>query len=114
VNSTDDRNEQRVSQRHPFITFCWYKRIDDVAEDDEEAVAQLRDISEGGIGVLTANALPIGARLLVEIVSKVGRVSVLGKVTHCAPSSERSFRTGVKVYSIPPNDQLTWRRMLAP
>jgi hypothetical protein len=113
VSEGADRREQRLSERHSFISFCWYKRIDDRAKDSEEAVARLRDVSAGGIGMMTGEALPVDARLLVEIVSQVGRVSVLCRVTHCSPTQEQGFRVGLKVDAVPPNDQMAWRRILS-
>jgi hypothetical protein len=105
--------EKRKSQRRALFTFCWYKRVDDAALDNEEAVANLQDVSDGGLGMLTPQAPPIGARLLVEIVSNVGRVSLLGRVSNCAPLNGRAYRVGLRVETVPPNDLATWRKMVS-
>lgn len=106
-------NEQRLNERSSLVTFCWYKRIDDAALESDEGVAQVRDVSQGGLGLMTSNALAVGARLLVEIVSDVGRVSALGRVTHCMRASEHAHRVGLRIETVPPNDQVTWRRLVS-
>jgi PilZ domain len=113
VNVPEDDDEQRSSERFPLVTFCWYKRIDDAAEDTEEAMGKLCDVSEGGVGLLSTKAAPVGARLLLEIVSKAGRVSLLGTVTYCVATGNRGgLRIGVKINTVPPNDRANWRKIV--
>jgi hypothetical protein len=113
MNEGGPQDENRHTPRHPLITFCWFLRIDDAAQEGEEAVAQVRDVSDQGIGMLTPKPIAAGARLLVELVSKVGRVSVIGQVANVGPTSDAGvFRLGVRIVAVPPNDQATWRRIL--
>jgi hypothetical protein len=104
----------RASERLTFITFTWYKRVDDAAQPSEEGVARSCDISNTGAGMVTSRALPAGARVFVEVVSRVGNLSALCRVMHCAPTHDGCFRVGLRIEFVPPTDQMTLQRIVAP
>jgi hypothetical protein len=100
--------DRRASARYDFATFVWFKRIDDGANPSEEGVARSCDISETGVGLVTAKLLPAGAQLFLKLVASGASVSVIARVTHCRPVDNGSFRLGLKIECIPPTDRQTW------
>jgi hypothetical protein len=111
---SDDLQEKRISQRFLFVSFAWFKRIDDAATQGEEGVARSCDISQTGTGMVTNRPLPVGSRVFLKLVSPLGNVSVLGKVMHCRGVENGCFRVGILIECVPPTDQVTWQRMMDP
>jgi hypothetical protein len=93
------------------VSFAWYKRIDDEARESEEGVARSCDVSQDGLGLVTTRVLPVGSRVLVELITETGNLSVVGTVRHCSPREQEQVRIGVFVEIVPPTDKLTWRRL---
>lgn len=112
--SQSSNPHNRAAERFSFITFTWYKRVDDSAQSAEEGVARSCDISIAGAGMVTTRALPVGARIFLEVVSRLGNLSAIGRVAHCSPASDGCFRVGVRIEFVPPTDQLTLQRIIAP
>jgi hypothetical protein len=110
--ATEADPEQRRAARHVFITFAWYKRIDDAALHDEEGVARSCDVSEDGVGIVTSRPLPVSARLFLELIAGTTRLSALGRVVHSAVLPNGHFRLGVRIESVPPTCKLAWQRLI--
>lgn len=111
----DPRNpHHRAAERLSFITFAWYRRIDDAAVASEQGVARSCDVSDTGAGLVTSRALPPGARLFLEVTSRVGNLSAIAVVAHCAPTQDGCFRVGLRIEFVPPTDQMTLLRIVAP
>jgi hypothetical protein len=111
----DPRNpHHRASERLSFITFAWYRRVDDEAQVSEQGVARSCDISDTGAGLVTSRELPAGSRIFLEVTSRVGNLSAIAVVAHCAPTHDGCFRVGLRIEFVPPTDQMTLQRIIAP
>ncbi len=106
----DDSSEARRHTRQALVTFAWFQRVDDAASPEDHGIARSCDISLGGIGMMVARSLPVGARLFLELVSQPGRLCVMGKVMHCSSADNGLFRVGIQVDLVPPGSQRLWRR----
>ena len=110
------QHESRRARRQSFITFVWYKCVGADGQHDaegEEGLARSCDISEGGLGLVTSRPLPTGARLFVEITSRLGSLSLVARVTYCRPgSSAGTHHVGLDVEIVPPNDRKTLEQLL--
>ncbi len=105
---------ERVASRHELATFVWYKIVGSSDGTDTcEGMARSCDASRSGIGLVTSRALPLGARLFVEIVVPEGNLSVVGTIVHCSSQPDGLFRVGVRLEIVPPNDRQTLARMVA-
>ena len=102
-------DERRVAARYEFAAFAWYKRIDDAAEASEEGVARSCDISETGVGIVTARALPVGAKVFLKIIAAGASVSAIARVMHCRALENGNFRLGLEVFCVPPTDRQVWK-----
>lgn len=107
-------DEQRHAVRHSFITFAWYKRIDDGAADEEQGVARSCDVSNDGVGMVTTRNLPLNAYLFLELIAGGSRISALGRVKHTAAMANGHFRVGIRIQSVPPTCKLAWERLTKP
>jgi hypothetical protein len=106
--------EQRRAARHSLVSFAWYKRIDEGADDDEEGVARSCDVSEGGVGIVTVRAFPTNARVLLELIARGSRITALGRVMHSAALPNGNFRIGIRIENVPPTCNLSWQRLIEP
>lgn len=104
----------RAETRHTFISFAWFRRVDDGASESDQGVARSCDISPNGAGLVTSRALPPGARVFLEVISRVGNLSAITVVAHCTPTNDGCFRVGLRIEFVPPTDQLTLQRIVAP
>ncbi|MDH5673405.1 MAG: PilZ domain-containing protein [Myxococcales bacterium] len=114
-------SEQRSHRRRGFITFAWYKCIAAAAADADadadptlEGLARSCDISEQGVGLITARALPEGAAVFIEIASKVGGLSLVARVKNCRTESDGRHRVGLSIEVVPPTDRGTLSKILGP
>jgi len=99
--------ERRRAKRLTLNEFIWYHVVDeDGGAASANGVCILVDISETGIGFCTAEPLPIGATVFVEINTKEIEVSAVGRVVHTTFIATRHYRSGLRFESIPPNDRL--------
>jgi hypothetical protein len=111
-NSNND-HEKRGASRLDYVHFAWYKRIDDSALESEEGVARSCDVSGSGVGMITTRSLSAGSRLFIELIGRVGRISAIGTVVHCADVGNGCFRLGIRIDTLPPTDQGTWQQMVS-
>ncbi len=106
---------QRRAQRKPIVVFVWYKLISSVAGGEPanaSGIARSCDVSDGGIGIVTSEHLPLGVRVFVEIATAVGNVSIVGAVMHCSEVERGYFRSGIQIEIVPPNDRVLLTRLL--
>jgi hypothetical protein len=112
VSTSDEDQDKRGAVRHEYVNFAWFKRVDDSALEADEGVARSCDVSGHGVGMITTRALPAGSRLFIELIGRAGRVSAIGTVVHCADAPNGCYRIGIRIDSLPPTDQLTWKDMV--
>lgn len=112
MNETTKGLDKRQKPRHEYINFAWYKRVDNAAEESDQGVARSCDVSDGGVGMIVTRPLPEAARLFLELISRAGRISAIGTVMHCADAGHGCFRVGIRIDTVPPTDELTWRQMV--
>ena len=109
---TESWDNQRAATRYNLVTLAWYKRIDDRAADTEEGVARSFDVSEEGAGLVAAQAIPVGTRILLQLVIPYGRVTALARVANSRPVANGAYQLGLQVYCVPPPDVATWKRLV--
>ena len=110
--TTSEAPSSRRQERYRYITFTWYHSAMSDRDNPEEGIARSCDISEQGLGMITARPLPQGGGLLVAMVSRFGNLTVYGRVMFCMPLGEESFRIGVHVDCVPPTYQPTWQKVI--
>ena len=76
-------------------------------------MARSCDISETGAGIFTTDQLPVGARLFLEVLSSAGKLSAIGKITHCSDAGDGTYRIGIQLEIVPPTDRATLAKLLA-
>jgi hypothetical protein len=103
---------RRAAPRHGLITLVWFKRVDDAALDSDEGIARSFDVSTGGTGLVTTMAMPVGARVFLQLVIPNGKISAVARVMNVRPADNGAFRLGLQVYGIPPTDRATWKRVV--
>jgi hypothetical protein len=108
---TSSWDSQRAAPRHSLVTLAWYKRIDDAATTAEEGVARSFDVSAGGAGLVTTQPVPVGARLLLQLVIPNGKLTAVAHVRNVQETAQGNYRLGLQVYCVPPTDLALWKRM---
>jgi len=111
----DYPGERRRAKRFSSNEFIWYHVVDDQEDPSStssEGVCLLTDVSETGIGFCTADPLPIGKRVFVEIATKIVDISAVGRIVHSAFVANRHYRAGLCFEAMPPNDHLLLCRAL--
>ena len=106
---------KRRAQRKPVVAFVWYKLISGVAGGESAKVSGLArscDVSDGGIGIVTSEHLPLGVRVFLEIATAIGNVSAVGAIMHCSEVERGYFRSGIQIEIVPPNDRALLPRLL--
>lgn len=101
--------------RKPVVAFVWYKVISGIAGAEPanfSGLARSSDLSDGGIGIVTPEHLPLGVRIFLEIATAVGNVSAVGAVMHCSEEEQGYFRSGIQIEIVPPNDRILLTRLL--
>jgi hypothetical protein len=112
MDMTDSWEAQRSAPRHNLITLAWFKRVDDAALESDEGIARSFDVSSTGAGLVTTISMPVGSRLLLQLVIPNGKVSAVARVMNVTPAGNGAFRLGLQVYAVPPTDLATWKRMV--
>lgn len=69
-------------------------------------IAHTRDISEGGIGLITENELEAGSylNLVFTLPYRNHKVEAIGKVIHCRKASEHYYQSGLTFWQIEDTD----------
>ena len=96
---------ERSAPRFDFITLAWFKRVDAEASESEEGIARSCDISEAGVGAILTRRLPVGALVLLQLVTRDTKVCAVATVVHCAQLDDGRFRVGLQVGCVPPADR---------
>ena len=102
-------DSRRSTIRRSCVQFVWYCNVQD---GTKRGLARTVDVSAGGLGLVTTQTIAQGERFLVVVVTRFGRVSLLGKVTHVGEPEPGTYRAGFQIWVIPPTDQATWQRLL--
>jgi len=109
------KTEGRRAERHSCVKFAWFRRIDETTSESsgaEEGIARSCDLSETGVGLIVPAALPVGARVFIEIVTTAGNLNFIGRVMHCRERDEGCFRAGIHMEIVPPTNRATLMRIL--
>jgi hypothetical protein len=109
-------NERRAPRR-PLVSMAWYRTLPDRAEPAVEGVASSIDLSAGGIGIFTPRPLPVGVLLFLEVAFHrpgVGSVSLIGRIMHCGRTERGTYRVGIQIEVVPPNDRALLERLIEP
>ena len=109
---TESWESRRAAPRYKVVTLAWYKRIDDRAADAEEGVARSFDVSDQGAGLVATQAVPVGTRLLLQLVVPYGRVTALARVMNSQRLTNGAYQLGLEIYCVPPPDLATWKRLV--
>ena len=112
MSNNPPAQNKRAAPRHEYINFAWYKRVDDGANELDEGVARSCDVSDAGVGMVVTRPMPGAAKVFLELIGRAGSISAVGTVMHCSDLGNGCFRVGIRIDSIPPTDELTWRQMV--
>lgn len=101
--------DSRRAVRYGCIQFLWYCSLQD---NTKRGLARTVDVSARGIGLVAAHQIVPEERLFLVVVTRFGRVALLGRVMHVQEPEPGSCRAGVEIEVIPPADRSTWLRLL--
>lgn len=106
-------DERRRASRAVLVTFAWYQIIREAGTDQpgESGISQSCDVSESGVGLLTARPLEPGARVFLELSTSVGSLSAVAEVANCNGTSDGRYRVGLRLLVIPPSDRESFDRI---
>jgi len=83
-----------------------------VASATEEGLARCRGISEHELKLVTSRPVRVGARLFVEIATRFGDLSLIGRVTSCAAGKVGPpYQMALALEIVPPNDRQVLDRL---
>jgi hypothetical protein len=108
IGSTAPADSRRAA-RYTCIQLLWYCSLED---HTKRGLARTVDVSARGVGLVAAHQIMPEERLFVVMVTRFGRVALLGRVMYVQESEPGSYRVGVEVEVIPPADKSTWLRLL--
>lgn len=92
----------RAQHREPVICLVW---LESTAEGEEvTGLARAVDLSPGGVGLVTAHAVPLGSHVRVELILPPHnlRLTAGGRVAHANISDGGSHRIGI-AFDAPPH-----------
>jgi hypothetical protein len=101
--------DSRSTVRRSCVQFVWYWNVED---GTKRGLARTVDISAAGLGLVTTHTVARGERFFVVVVTRFGRVALLGKVMHVREPEPGTYRAGLQIEIIPPTDRSTWHRLL--
>lgn len=106
------KRERRVSKRKPLFTQINYRMLRLGDRDLKHLASKIgtgesKDVSKGGITILTNLQLPVGITLLIEFPLAGKSISVIGQVRHVRSlhNSDYSFVVGVQFIQPGPEEQ---------
>lgn len=106
------KRERRVSKRKPLFTQINYRMLRLGDRDLKHLASKIgtgesKDVSKGGITLLTNLQLPVGITLLIEFPLAGKSISVIGQVRHVRSlhNSDYSFVVGVQFIQPGPEEQ---------
>ncbi len=106
------KRERRVSKRKPLFTQVNYRMLRLGDRDLKHLTSKIgtgesKDVSKGGITLLTNLQLPVGITLLIEFPLAGKSISVIGRVQHVHPmqKSDYSYIVGVQFIQPGPEEQ---------
>ncbi len=106
--SDSESSDGRSAARRSCVQFVWYRSIED---GSTHGLARTVDVSAGGLGFVTTHRMAHGERFFVVVVTRFGRVALLGKVIHVQEAEPGLYRAGLQIEIIPPTDKATWQRL---
>lgn len=106
------KRERRVSKRKPLFTQINYRILRLGDRDLKHLTSKIgtgesKDVSKGGITILTNLQLPVGITLLIEFPLAGKSISMIGQVKHVRPlqNSDYSYVAGVQFIQPGPEEQ---------
>jgi hypothetical protein len=106
------KRERRVSKRKPLLTHINYRMLRLGNQDlkhlaSKIGIGESKDVSKGGITILTNLQLPVGITLLIEFPLAGKSISMIGLVRHVRPlqNSDYSYVLGVQFIQPGPEEQ---------
>ncbi|NLW48659.1 MAG: hypothetical protein GXY86_15195 [Firmicutes bacterium] len=106
------KRERRVSKRKPLFTQINYRMLRLGNQDLKHLASKIgtgesKDVSKGGITILTNLQLPVGITLLIEFPLAGKSISMIGQVRHVRPlqNSDYSYVVGVQFIQTGPEEQ---------
>lgn len=108
------KRERRVSRRKPLFSPINYRilRLGDRSLEhlsEKIGTGESKDVSKGGVTILTNLQLPVGLTILIEFPLAGKNISLIGQVRHVKPlqNSNYSFVIGVQFIQPGSEDQKT-------
>ena len=98
----------RVAPRHPYVHFSWFHRLD----CGSGHLAHTTDISERGVGFITAEEIAAGERIFLVLSTHKGRVNFIAKVMNVTRHDATTYQVGVVLEVIPPPDAAAWAALV--
>jgi c-di-GMP-binding flagellar brake protein YcgR len=105
-------DNRREHKRHPVTRLAWYRTIEPMlfGEDGEarpiEGLSYSVDVSRGGLGLVTTNALEQNSLVMVQVVfeSDATVLSAVCRVAFCGAAENAGyFRLGLQFVVLPPD-----------
>ena len=85
MSEEQEQKFQRSGVRRPLVNFVWYQLLGEDIDESLAGIARSCDLSSSGAGIVTPRPLPTGALIFLEIATRKGNLSAVGRIIRCSP-----------------------------